>query len=49
PTMRLKPELHLAVTKNSGIGRETHKMILDAYTQAKNIYINLNEEKEGLY
>src|SRR5699024_265280 len=24
--------------KNSGIGRETHKMILDAYTQAKNIY-----------
>lgn len=35
--------------KNSGIGRETHKMILDAYTQAKNIYINLNEEKEGLY
>lgn len=35
--------------KQSGIGRETHKMILDAYTQSKNIYINLGEEKEGLY
>jgi len=35
--------------KNSGIGRETHKMILDAYTQAKNIYINLGDEKQGMY
>lgn len=35
--------------KKSGIGRETHKMILDAYTQKKNIYINLSDEGFGLY
>lgn len=35
--------------KQSGIGRETHKMILDAYTQTKNIFINTAEEKIGLY
>lgn len=35
--------------KKSGIGRETYKSILDAYTQAKNIYINTGEEKIGLY
>lgn len=35
--------------KKSGIGRETYKSILDAYTQTKNIYISLKEEKEGLY
>lgn len=35
--------------KSSGIGRETHKMMLDAYTQVKNIYISTREEREGLY
>ena len=35
--------------KKSGIGRETHKMILNAYTQKKNIFINLNEKPLGLY
>lgn len=35
--------------KKSGIGRETHKMILNAYTQKKNIYINLNEKPLGFY
>ncbi|MGO3018546.1 MAG: aldehyde dehydrogenase family protein [Anaerococcus sp.] len=35
--------------KKSGIGRETHKMILDAYSQSKNIMIDLNEEPSGLY
>ncbi len=35
--------------KDSGIGRETHKMILDAYTQAKNIYINLDEGTTGMF
>ena len=35
--------------KKSGIGRETHKMILDAYTQKKNIYISMNEELTGFY
>lgn len=35
--------------KNSGIGRETHKMILDAYTQAKNIYIDLSGQSRGMY
>ena len=35
--------------KNSGIGRETHKMILNHYTQAKNIIINLDKNPSGLY
>lgn len=35
--------------KNSGIGRETHKMILDAYTQSKNIYIDLSGQGRGMY
>ncbi|HEX3026377.1 MAG TPA: aldehyde dehydrogenase family protein, partial [Clostridia bacterium] len=35
--------------KKSGIGRETHKVILDHYTQMKNIYISLSENKFGLY
>lgn len=35
--------------KKSGIGRETHKVILDHYTQMKNIFISLSEEKVGLY
>ena len=35
--------------KISGIGRETHRMILNHYTQAKNIMINLSEKGSGLY
>lgn len=35
--------------KKSGIGRETHKVILEHYTQMKNIYISMTEEKFGLY
>lgn len=35
--------------KKSGIGRETHKSMLDAYTQMKNIYIVTKEEADGLY
>lgn len=35
--------------KKSGIGRETHKMILDHYTQVKNIMINLSEKPKGFY
>lgn len=35
--------------KQSGIGRETDKLILQHYTQAKNIYINLSENPTGLY
>lgn len=35
--------------KNSGIGRETHKTILDAYSQMKNIYIDLTDDKQGMY
>ncbi|OAT34808.1 aldehyde dehydrogenase family protein [Proteus myxofaciens] len=29
--------------KKSGLGRETHKMMLDAYTQVKNIFISTKE------
>ena len=35
--------------KSSGIGRENHKMMLAAYTQVKNIYISMREEREGMY
>jgi len=35
--------------KKSGIGRETYKSILDAYTQTKNIFISTKVEKDGLY
>ena len=35
--------------KQSGIGRETHKVMLEHYTQTKNIMINLNETPSGFY
>ena len=35
--------------KKSGIGRETHKMMLDHYTQVKNIYISMTDKPAGLY
>ncbi|WP_249365616.1 aldehyde dehydrogenase family protein [Cytobacillus citreus] len=35
--------------KKSGIGRETYKSILDAYTQTKNIFISTKEDADGLY
>ena len=35
--------------KESGIGRETHKVILQHYTQMKNILINLGEQPTGFY
>lgn len=35
--------------KESGIGRETHKLILDAYSQVKNIFISLKTMPDGLY
>ena len=35
--------------KVSGIGRETHKVILEHYTQMKNIMINLSEAPSGFY
>ncbi len=35
--------------KKSGIGRETHKMMLEHYTQKKNIFVSFTENKLGLY
>lgn len=35
--------------KKSGIGRETDLSILDAYTQQKNIFINLSDNPTGFY
>ena len=35
--------------KKSGIGRETHKMMLDHYSQVKNIYISMTDKPGGLY
>lgn len=35
--------------KKSGLGRETHKSMLEAYSQKKNILISLNESPVGLF
>ncbi len=35
--------------KESGIGRETHKMMLDAYSQTKNVLIDLQDDVSGFY
>ncbi|MDD2558828.1 MAG: aldehyde dehydrogenase [Desulfuromonas sp.] len=35
--------------KKSGIGRENHKMMLEHYSQVKNIFIGMSENKAGLY
>ncbi|HHV41961.1 MAG TPA: aldehyde dehydrogenase family protein [Clostridiaceae bacterium] len=35
--------------RESGIGRETHKVMLDHYMQMKSIMINLNEAPSGFY
>ncbi|WP_419785706.1 aldehyde dehydrogenase family protein [Pseudodesulfovibrio sp.] len=35
--------------KKSGIGRENHRMMLDHYSQTKNIFISMSEDKLGLY
>ncbi len=35
--------------KKSGIGRETYKSMLDAYSQIKSIYIDTSDEGFGLY
>jgi acyl-CoA reductase-like NAD-dependent aldehyde dehydrogenase len=35
--------------KQSGIGREVHKIILEHYTQVKNIMINMQETPSGFY
>lgn len=35
--------------KQSGIGRETHKVMLEHYSQTKNILINLREGVSGMY
>ncbi len=35
--------------KQSGIGRETHKAILGAYSQTKNVIINLEDKPGGMY
>ena len=35
--------------KQSGIGRETHKVILEHYTQMKNILIKLDNSTSGFY
>lgn len=35
--------------KESGIGRETHKIMLEHYCQTKNIMINMSEDPSGFY
>lgn len=35
--------------KQSGIGRETHKVMLEHYSQTKNVMVNLSQKTVGLY
>lgn len=35
--------------KKSGLGRETHKAMLEAYSQKKNIFVSLQEAPHGLF
>lgn len=35
--------------KKSGLGRETHKSMLEAYSQKKNMDVSLNEAPLGLF
>lgn len=35
--------------KKSGIGRETHKMMLSHYSQTKNIFISMSEKKRAFF
>ena len=35
--------------KNSGIGRENHKMMLDHYQQTKNMLVSYNPNKQGFF
>lgn len=35
--------------KQSGIGRETHKMMLDHYQQTKNLLVSYNEQPLGFF
>ena len=35
--------------KESGIGRETHKMMLDHYQQTKNLLVSYNPNKLGFF
>lgn len=35
--------------KKSGIGRENHKMMLEHYSQCKNIFVSMAESKVGMY
>ena len=35
--------------KKSGIGRETHKVMIEHYSQTKNIMINISDNPSGFY
>ena len=39
--------LHSVDTNQSGIGRETHKMMLNHYRQVKNLHVSYSEKKLG--
>ena len=35
--------------KQSGVGRETHKMMLDHYQQTKNMLVSYSPKKRGFF
>ena len=42
--MLIQLMLHLVADKQSGIGRETHKMMLNHYRQNKNLHVSYSEK-----
>ena len=44
-----KPSAVVGGYKQSGVGRETHKMMLDHYQQTKNMLVSYSPKKLGFF
>ena len=48
-TISIPPTRPSADTRQSGIGRETHKMMLDHYQQTKNLLVSYSAKALGFF
>jgi aldehyde dehydrogenase len=48
-TCRLRPGAAFGGYKISGVGRETHRMMLDHYSQTKNLLVSYSDQPLGLF